>query len=1172
MDKETLFSDLLATVNAVPGGIVCYRVEEGQFIPVFFSEGILGLSGHTHKEYEEMIKEGVFNIIYEADRERVIEAAKTALLSGGILDVSYRMYHKNGGLIWVHLNGKRMGPLTESTKFYAVFTGMSEESRLYQSIANETENGIYVIERKNFNLLYANESEALFLKTEDYIGRKCYEALHGRKEPCEFCNLRKYKADGKWHEMEIKEAKKVFNVRLNEGDWNGIPTYTVVLQDITQMVKTRREKEKLEQYFQTVVKNLPGGVAVVRCEKDGALIPEFMSDGFAEMTGMTPQEVWELYRYNAMAGVHPDDIKHVNEQMEYIRKEGKHCEITYRLIKGDGSYVWVKNTLSLIANEGSESRVYAIFQDLTKEREEQEQTLQHYREQLIQHYRISDPDVLIVGHCSITKNRILEIIDHTDSRLLETFGYVREDFFTGMSALIEDEKERQGFLDRFLNAPALAAYEQNDTEQLYNCFIKLPKYKKGCYVRIQVNMVESPDRGDITGILTVTDITEQTISDLILHQLYVINYDFVMDLNLEKDRYRVLAHNQVFNLPMEGSLSMWVDTLLNSFVVPKDRETCQKCLGPEEIIRRLNEDGHYTFSCSIVGKNGDIRTKNMTVSAVDLRLGRVCLLGTDITESVREQQGLLNMMAYTFELMGFIDLQGRRLTMYTRQSVLENLPPYVVEGYDAALECLKAFGSGNGTGEGMKEQFSLDMMTKQLSDKPAGYDFVFPMTEEGENRYKQVNVLWGDENRRTVCLVRADVTDMLSSERETKKTLEKALADAKEANQAKSDFLSTMSHDIRTPMNAIMGMTTLAEANLDDRGRVTDCLKKISISSRHLLSLINDILDMSKIEHSKIILNNAKISLSDLMAQLSAIIMPQAEGAGIRLNIKEKGIQHPFFYGDSPRLNQILINILSNAVKFTPKGGTVDFEAEEIPPVKSQSMARYRFTVRDTGMGMPEEFLNQLFDPFVRSRNSSHIEGTGLGLSIVKGLVDLMEGEISVESRLGEGTVFTVDLEYEAVKDNEEKAAENGETEAPATLKGKGDLFKGRSFLVAEDNAINAEILCELLKIYGANAVVRSDGAQTVKEFRKSPAGTYDAVLMDIQMPVMNGYDAAREIRKTDGKNGAEIPIVAMTANAFAEDIQEALNAGMNAHVSKPIDLDVLEEVLNRVLTSGKDE
>lgn len=1162
--KNTQF-EMVQLLNSIPGGIASYRLEGDRLTPVYFSDGIPALSGHSREELNALVAEDPLDAIYELDRERIKDAVRTSVQSGEVLDISYRMLHKNGNLIWLHVRGQRMGPMTGAARFYAVLTGMSEETRLFQNLVNDTADGIYVIGRDSYQLFYMNESEKLSEKGRSCLGQKCYTALYGKKEPCEFCTLRSHEPDGKEHEMAVEGGNKVYTTRIREIDWKGIPAYVKYIRDITQEAETRRERDRLEQYFQNMLKNLPGGVAVVRYEKDGSMVPEYISEGLAETTGMTLEDMWELYKKDALTGVHSDDREHAQQQLaEYLGSGKSRWEIEYRLLNGSGNYVWVKNTLSLIRQEDGVKKIYSVYSDMTKEREERSRVWQQYNDLILQHYQKPAPNALVLGHCNITQDRILEIIDRTGVGLRETFGSVREEFFTGLSTLIVEEEERRAFLDIYLRRPSLEAFEQEKTEQTHEYYVHLPGEERGRYVQFEMYMVSTPDSGDVTGILTVTDITEQVVADRILHQLSVTGYDFAADLDIKRDTYKILSVDSGarFLPPAHGGHTQWMDYMVKNRVVPRDRKQYWNSLSLDSMEERLKRDGAYTFAFSLTDDEGEIRTKNMTVSPIDLRLGRVCLSRTDITESIREQQRLLRVIAYTCELAGFIDAAAGHLAMYTRQMVLENLPPHTAQNYNAVLDRLAGYYETAKDKEAVREKFRLETLLQELEKQPGGYDFVLPYQAKDGLRYKQVTVLWGDQNRRTVCLVRADVTDMLAAERAAKAELERALALSREASQAKSDFLSAMSHDIRTPMNAIMGMTTLANANIGNPVRVQDCLQKISASSRHLLSLINDILDMSRIEQAKIRLNRERICLRELAAQVTEIIAPQADAGGIQYDIETGGITNPYFYGDALRTSQILINILGNAVKFTPRGGAVRFFVEEIPAAKGSDWARYRFTVSDTGIGMSEETQVHLFEPFARSSTVSRVEGSGLGLSIVKGLVELMEGEISVRSELGKGSVFQVELECEISSAEETKK----EPDEQHMEKPEGQTLMGYRFLVAEDNEINAEILCEILRMYGAESDVEENGAQAVERFFAAAPETYDAVLMDIQMPKMNGYEAARTIRANERNDAKTIPIIAMTANAFEEDIRAALQAGMNAHIAKPVDIGVLLTELNQVL------
>ncbi len=534
-------------------------------------------------------------------------------------------------------------------------------------------------------------------------------------------------------------------------------------------------------------------------------------------------------------------------------------------------------------------------------------------------------------------------------------------------------------------------------------------------------------------------------------------------------------------------------------------------------------------------------------------------------------------------------------------------------------------------------------------------------------------------------------------EKRMNQQLQEALTAARSANEAKSNFLSNMSHDIRTPMNAIVGFSVLLEKDADDADKVREYTRKITASSHHLLSLINDVLDMSKIESGKTSLNVDRFSLPELLEELNIILMPQAKAKGQDFRIHTQGAPPEQIIGDKLRLNQILINLLSNAIKYTQEGGQIEFTVCELPKAAPQ-FVKLRFVVKDNGIGISKEFQEHIFAPFSREISSvtNKIQGTGLGMAITKNLVDLMGGIIQVESTPGEGSTFTVELSFAIpeqadeelwysqkvtrvlVADDEEEicldvkemmrdtgvevsyvtdgasavgmaveAHERGEdyhvilldwkmpgmngvetarqirekvgghipilvltsydwseieTEARQaginafmpkpffastfwqtirpmfyeytepqddhTETAEG-VMKGRRFLVAEDNELNAEILTEMLIIEGAQSELAVNGQQALEMFEKSEPGYYDMILMDVQMPVMNGYEATRRIRACRHPKAASIPIAAMTANTFAEDVRDAMDAGMDGHLAKPIDMDAVRQLVGRLLSQA---
>ena len=375
---------------------------------------------------------------------------------------------------------------------------------------------------------------------------------------------------------------------------------------------------------------------------------------------------------------------------------------------------------------------------------------------------------------------------------------------------------------------------------------------------------------------------------------------------------------------------------------------------------------------------------------------------------------------------------------------------------------------------------------------------------------------------------------------------------------ARNDFLANMSHDIRTPMNAIVGYTNIAKSNKHKPETVADALDKIGSSSHYLLSLINDILDISKIESGKMQISCGPCDLAELFRRIEDITALQAKKKSLVINYCYDNICHYQVITDELRIEQIIINIVSNAIKYTPPGKTVDLIAEEVPSPGGKN--KYRFIIRDTGIGIKEDYMPHIFESFTREERTTvnRIQGTGLGLAITAKIVEMMGGTISVKSKLGEGSEFTVELELEPFETDSQANAENSENI---------DLA-GHRILLVEDNAINAEIARMILEQYGAEVQQAENGKIGLEALQEKGPGYYDAVLMDIQMPVMNGFEATKAIRALGGAYATALPIIAMSANAYDEDVRDCLAAGMNGHIAKPFNPDELMRILRRYISA----
>ena len=402
-----------------------------------------------------------------------------------------------------------------------------------------------------------------------------------------------------------------------------------------------------------------------------------------------------------------------------------------------------------------------------------------------------------------------------------------------------------------------------------------------------------------------------------------------------------------------------------------------------------------------------------------------------------------------------------------------------------------------------------------------------------------------------------NTTEFHAQEQKEHERLRAEVDEAMLANKAKTEFLSRMSHDIRTPINGVMGMLEIIKKNREDHERVDDCLEKIHVSSEHLLSLINDVLDMSKLESGHMEPEHVPFDLDDLMKNVRALNEAQVAKTSIVYTYSKISFAHAKLIGSPLHLRQILLNLFSNAAKYNKENGTIETYAEEI--ACDENTATFRFTIRDTGIGMSEDFVNnELFEPFTQEKQGARTQyqGTGLGMSIVKELIEKMNGTITVESVLGEGSAFTVTLPFEIDKHPFAQAAANGAADETA--------LHGLKVLLAEDNELNMEIAEFFLEDMGAETMQAWNGKEAVEAFRNSAPGEIGVILMDIMMPVMDGLEAVQRIRALHRPDAKTVPIIAMTANAFSEDVERSRKAGMTEHLSKPLNAETLKKAILR--------
>ena len=457
--------------------------------------------------------------------------------------------------------------------------------------------------------------------------------------------------------------------------------------------------------------------------------------------------------------------------------------------------------------------------------------------------------------------------------------------------------------------------------------------------------------------------------------------------------------------------------------------------------------------------------------------------------------------------------------------------------------------------EMMHDAMKIERVVQELKDKKE-YVSAYKTLVNGEVHYYQFKYM-RLENTRHIIAGFQNIDSLITKERKVQKKLELALKAEERSNQAKRVFMNSMSHDIRTPLNAIVGYTTLAASHIDDKGAVKKYLSRITTAGSHLIALVNDVLEVNQIESGNIQMDDLPVYIPDVIEELETIMQTSVSEKDLTFTVDAEEILHKKILTDKLRLNQVLLNILSNSVKFTKPGGNIYFKVKEIEDAP-EGYAGYCFYIKDTGIGMSPEFVKHIFETFSRERTvtASGIQGSGLGMAIAKNIVDLLGGTIQVKSEVGKGTETTVILQFKLCDSLETHKKDHDRIPD----------FKGKKLLLVEDNELNREIAVEILQEAGFSLETAEDGTIAVEKMRHADAGKYDLILMDIQMPKMDGYEATREIRKLKEPDKANIPIIAMTANAFAEDRQKAFEAGMNGYIAKPIDISKMMEILKGFL------
>lgn len=912
-----------------------------------------------------------------------------------------------------------------------------------------------------------------------------------------------------------------------------------VCLDVTDLVEAKEQLEEEKAQLDNIVNSISGGVALYRIgEKVETL---YFSDGIPEISGYTKEEYQQLIRNADTADLmYPGDRERVMKAIEDGLRYDTDIDIAFRKKHVSGKIIWVQMHGHKMGEIDGFPLLHAVFYNVTKES------------------RLCD-DILNLS------DRIVHV---SDSNTMEVL-------YANRAAADNAGEEPESYVGK-------TCYEwfAKRNTPCEDCMLEEIRSKGHCELehcwpmdnriyRVEGQAVKWRGRDAFVEFVTdITEIKKAEIKSEQEHQMLSLryaeaerdlvdlagNYLHVLKVHLNDGRVEEVVDNVQGALPF--CVGMSLDEVREKIcALFENRETEQefrKWFDKKHLMEEfLLGNYHLDFDAGIclAGKGITwVKFQVMMRAHPDTREPIAFIYEKDITQEKLTEETLYRVVKQGYDFAARLDAGTGNYCMYS--SAGEST--IAVDGnYEQQVEYMIRAYVLKEERERVKNEITLQNLLLQLEDKRI-YKIMFPIFCSRGKSQKMMQFSYIDKKHEIILITCEDVTDMVRMERENSEKLEAALIEAKKASRAKGEFLARMSHEMRTPMNAIMGLTTLAQDEINQPEAASEYLEKIDSSSRLLLSLINDVLDMAKIENKGIELKLEPYRFDEFSSEINMMIRPLCQEKEITFKIEGKNLTYQSLLMDHVRLKQIFLNLLSNAVKFTPRQGEIMLCVQVTE--RSEEMVRCRFTVKDTGIGMSEEFMGHMFEPFVqeRRRESNYTEGSGLGLTISKNLVELMGGTISVQSRMNEGTIFTIELGFRTCRTEKKDGTDEVNCQ----------VLAGKRILLCEDHPLNARIAIHLLDKKGLKVEWAENGRKGLQLFCASKEGYYDAVLMDIRMPEMDGIEASVRIRSLNRKDAARVPILAMTANAFDDDREISKEAGMNAHLAKPIDAQVLYEAL----------
>ncbi len=964
-------------------------------------------------------------------------------------------------------------------------------------------------------------------------------------------------------------------------DENGKRWFYVVIVDITDSINTKQklilENQQLEliiQDLQRTVDKIPGGIRIFQ-KKNGKIICLNANQYYADMLGVNKNDLIGESFNDVELRIHPDDLKRHREETVTNLDKNHHSEGTYRFfIPKAGRYKWFHIEAILSAQADGNNLAYFHYSDVDELKRAEEEELNRQKQ-----YELAVKGAhLAVWEYDISTQKMTVPEGENSAFAKERYGFksnIVENVPECMLPMGVTESDRKKFLQMY---DEIRSGHEYTTADIW--FRKSPQDEPRCD-RISYYTVKDsngiPVRAYGVGIDITASMQEQLQFRHSIQAILSANPDalctFQIDLTKNICYEGHGASEFVLNSLQSDTAEGLFDNAVKIIPNQEDKHIFSSVINRKQLLtdfesEKINQHVDYRRSDKD-GKSFWVRTFVKLLKNPESGDIEGVIYSIDISREIQQKEIMRILTGEEYDLIALLNLDTETIEAI---HLSDSLPQEYQSSFSATGDiCSFSDMRKNGADSWVAAEERNNYLEgtspekiRQMLDKYGQYELTIRGNQKGKGPiYRKLKHYYLNEQKKSVLIIDSDVTQMYLQQQKELET-EKALRlQATAANEAKSAFLSRMSHDIRTPLNGIIGMSYIAQKEKNPP-QTADCLNKIDISSKFLLNLINDILDMSKAESKKIVLHPEPYPYEEFYEYINAVIKPLcAEKNQIfKMEANPPADVIPAF--DKLHINQIIFNLLSNSVKYTPEGGTISYSAH-FGKINEGMKIPVEIKVSDTGIGMSEEFQKKLFEPFAQEErsDSEKVRGTGLGLAIVKQMVDLMGGTISAQSKIGTGTTFSIHMVVDCVP-REKASAEEHKNDGS----GDTDILTGKHLLLCEDHPLNQEIARTILMEKGLIVEVAENGQRGIDYFSRSLVGFYDVILMDIHMPVMGGYEATEKIRKLPRKDAKTVPIIAMTADAFDDDIKKCLDAGMNGHIAKPINPEELFRMLTDILGS----